>query len=76
MYVITSPNNIKKLMQELAANLQCGEKVEIRLSDVELISLIPAEALSNELSVIDAYEVGSKGAIIIIERRFGGKCKS
>ncbi len=60
---------VKELMKRLSNTLKCGERVEVALHDEILITLIPSEAISNGLSVIDAYELGSN-IVVVIENRF------
>jgi len=65
---------LRSLIRELARNLECGDSVEIKLDTLDLLSLVPVYSIRNGLSVIDAREEG-RGAVVVIENRFGKKCK-
>ncbi len=72
-YIVSTPSDVKKLMKDLSSKLKCGERVEITLTNEELIALVPPEAISRGLSVVDAYEFGGN-IIVTVENRFV-KCK-
>ncbi|MEM0360997.1 MAG: hypothetical protein QXH57_01105 [Sulfolobales archaeon] len=71
-YTVYTPSDVRKLMKQLSNTLKCGEKIKVVLHDEVLVTLIPTEAVSNGLSVVDAYEFGSK-IIVVVENRFN-KC--
>ncbi|MEM2576030.1 MAG: hypothetical protein QXD94_03825 [Sulfolobales archaeon] len=71
-YDAFTSSDIKNLMKKLSNTLKCGERVKVVLHNESLVSVVPSEAISNGLSVVDAYESGNK-IVMVIENRFN-KC--
>jgi hypothetical protein len=68
-YVVSTRAEVIKLVSKLSNTLKCGERVTVFLTNEELITIVPPEAISKGLSVIDAYE-HSGGIVVVIENRF------
>jgi hypothetical protein len=68
-YVVSTRAEVIKLVSRLSNTLKCGERVTVFLTNEELITIVPPEAISKGLSVIDAYEY-SGGIVVVIENRF------
>jgi hypothetical protein len=68
-YIVSTRAEVVKLMSRLSNTLKCGERVEVFLTNEELITIVPPEAISKGLSLIDAYE-SSGGIVVVIENRF------
>lgn len=73
MYVISSYGEVQKLMKELSLKLRCGERINIHLTRIELLTKAISEARVNGLSVINAYEDGDY-VVVTIENRFSSYC--
>ena len=74
MLVANTRADLSKIIKRLAYTMECGTRKQIFLKDCSLISYVTKSLMSENLSLIDAYEEG-KGIVITIENRFGRKCK-
>jgi len=54
--------------------MDCGMKKQILLKNYSLVNFAAKSLIGEGLSLIDAYEE-SRGIVIIIENRFGKKCR-
>ena len=74
MLVASTKTELSKIIRRLAYSMECGMREQVFLKDCSLINYVTKSLMSENLSLIDAYEEG-RGIVITIENRFGRKCK-
>jgi len=74
MLIASTRGELSKIIKELSYSMDCGMKEQILLKNYSLVNFAAKSLIGEGLSLIDAYEE-SRGIVIIIENRFGKKCR-
>jgi len=75
MLKASSKNELLSIVSKLGDAMECGVREYILLQNPELVKHVAEAVMSRELSLVDAYEKDGEGVVVVIENRFGRKCR-